>query len=497
MTKTKRAEHLRSVAAAIVRQLPLLKAPWQTPWEAGLPRNLVSQKPYRGCNAVWLMTRASECGYRDPRWGTFLQINQAGGTVRKGERGKPILFIKSHFVADPMAGLFGEDSEVWKVVPKLRKQIQYWAEYRVFNVEQAVGLELPSIPAKDWRPHVQAEDVIRSIGVPIVHSTRHTEATYYPGRDVIHVPPRAVFPTADSYYRTVLHELAHATGHPSRMKRECMRDGTKKTLSRSPRACRQATGLGLAASAARAGCRGNMNRIWSKGRIYRDRQERYTDAHSGREITRLTGYLGHSWQLYFTHPVPGGRRRRACGQVGAREREQLLPLRTRFRGAGATHRLHGAEAVRGMPVAGHHPPVLLARCHAEGAGPRRSAGPAGQRGAGADAPQLRLPDQRHRRRHLRVRPAHGQPRGPAGELLPAVRTSARSQLVRIDVAGGDIKVLHEDRRYITHVNTSSTRSDLLTVCHEGPWECVEQSIWGLNVETERCGRSDHSTASIR
>ena len=39
-----------------------------------------------------------------------------------------------------------------------------------------------------------------------------------------------------------------------------------------------------------------------KGKIYRDRQVRYTDSRNGREITRLTGYLGHSWQLYFTHP---------------------------------------------------------------------------------------------------------------------------------------------------------------------------------------------------
>ena len=197
-----------------------------------MPRNLVSQKAYRGCNAVWLMTRESECGYLDPRWGTFLQIKKAGGMVRKQERGTPVLFIKSHYVADPMADFLGEDSEVWQVVPKLRKQIQYWAEYRVFNVEQTIGLELSSIPAKRWRPHVQAENVIRGIDVPIVHSTRHTEATYYPGKDVIHVPPREIFPTADSYYRTLLHELAHATGHPSRMKRECMKDGTKKTLSK-------------------------------------------------------------------------------------------------------------------------------------------------------------------------------------------------------------------------------------------------------------------------
>lgn len=228
---TKRDKHIRNVAEAIVRQIELLEAPWQRPWETGLPRNFVSDIPYRGCNAVWLMSRSADNDYHDPRWGTYLQINQAGGRVMQGERSTPILFIKSHFIADPMAGLLDDDSEIWRVVPKNRRKIQFWAEHRVFNVEQTVGLELPLIIRKDWMAHKQAESVIRSSGVTIVHSTRHTEATYFPGRDEIHLPPREVFPTADSYYRTVLHELAHATGHPSRMKRECMKDGTKQALS--------------------------------------------------------------------------------------------------------------------------------------------------------------------------------------------------------------------------------------------------------------------------
>jgi oligogalacturonide lyase len=37
-----------------------------------------------------------------------------------------------------------------------------------------------------------------------------------------------------------------------------------------------------------------------KGRVYRDRPFRYRDRHSGREVRRLTDYLGHSSHLYFT-----------------------------------------------------------------------------------------------------------------------------------------------------------------------------------------------------
>ena len=40
----------------------------------------------------------------------------------------------------------------------------------------------------------------------------------------------------------------------------------------------------------------------SKGRVWNDPQFRYEDAFSGREIVRLTDYLGHSSHLYFTDP---------------------------------------------------------------------------------------------------------------------------------------------------------------------------------------------------
>ena len=44
-----------------------------------------------------------------------------------------------------------------------------------------------------------------------------------------------------------------------------------------------------------------------KGKTYRDPQFRYEDAYSGREILRLTDYLGHSNHFYFTDPcwIPG------------------------------------------------------------------------------------------------------------------------------------------------------------------------------------------------
>ena len=48
-----------------------------------------------------------------------------------------------------------------------------------------------------------------------------------------------------------------------------------------------------------------------------------------------------------------------------------------------------------------------------------------------------------------------------------------SQIVRIEIDTGKQDVIHEDRRYLGHVNASPTQPDLLTFCHEGPWNLVD------------------------
>jgi antirestriction protein ArdC len=44
-------------------------------------------------------------------------------------------------------------------------------------------------------------------------------AVYFPARDEIFVPPRTWFASTAAYYSTVLHEIAHWTGHGTRLGR--------------------------------------------------------------------------------------------------------------------------------------------------------------------------------------------------------------------------------------------------------------------------------------
>lgn len=58
-----------------------------------------------------------------------------------------------------------------------------------------------------------------------------------------------------------------------------------------------------------------------------------------------------------------------------------------------------------------------------------------------------------------------------------------SRVMRVDVDTGEVDILHEENYWIGHVNTSPTRANLLTFCHEGPWHEVDQRIWGLDTQT--------------
>ena len=68
----------------------------------------------------------------------------------------------------------------------------------------------------DLLPSVQA--LIRNSGADIRFGGG--EAYYAPLADYVAVPPQAAFPEPINWYRTMLHELGHWTGHTSRLNRD-------------------------------------------------------------------------------------------------------------------------------------------------------------------------------------------------------------------------------------------------------------------------------------
>ncbi len=57
---------------------------------------------------------------------------------------------------------------------------------------------------------------------------------------------------------------------------------------------------------------------------------------------------------------------------------------------------------------------------------------------------------------------------------------------KIPLAGGEPQPVHEDHYWLGHFNASPKLANIMTFCHEGPWNKVDNRIWGLNHETGEC-----------
>src|SRR6266851_3305907 len=91
------------VSARIIAELEGGAAPWVKPWAAtagqNVPQNAVTNRPYSGCNVV-LLWMAQAAAYRTPRFLTYKQALELGGSVRKGQHGYTVFFVKRLQVQD-------------------------------------------------------------------------------------------------------------------------------------------------------------------------------------------------------------------------------------------------------------------------------------------------------------------------------------------------------------------------------------------------------------
>lgn len=216
-----RQDAYQDVTDRIVAALEAGTVPWHQPWRSTGGQRSYAGRPYRGVN-VWLLELAAmdKC-YTDPRWVTFNKCKDAGGSVRKGERGTVVYFWKRSVVPD----LFAEPDDDGE---QPTRSVFWMRAYHVFNVEQCEGLDA-------WVPVERHEDtdgvVARTEWSRVVASylerggpkLQHggDRACYSPSRDTVTVPRCEAFEsTGGAYYGTLFHELAHSTGHRSRLDRD-------------------------------------------------------------------------------------------------------------------------------------------------------------------------------------------------------------------------------------------------------------------------------------
>jgi antirestriction protein ArdC len=192
--------------------------PWRRPWSAsGLPRNLVSKKPYRGINVFLL----SATKYVSPFWLTMRQANEIGGSVHKGEHSQIVVFWKVDQI--PNADSHG-DSEEMEADEQARRRfvLRY---YRLFNLEQcelpqAVLDKLPKIETHQHDPIEAAERIIAGMPHSPEIQRAGSKAFYSSITDRVTLPARELFISAEEEVATRLHEYSHATGSPKRLNRK-------------------------------------------------------------------------------------------------------------------------------------------------------------------------------------------------------------------------------------------------------------------------------------
>lgn len=211
------------ITDSILRHLERGVVPWRQPWESratGAPPRNVRGTPYRGVNVVLLRAQAMACGYTSPVWLTFRQARQLGGHVRRGEKGAPVVFRRFVERGERVEEADGETRERIRRVPLARL-------YHVFNVAQTEGTGL-SAEAPERAPEPEriaaAEARVAAYPDPPRIEEGGDRAFYVPSRDLIQLPKREQFHAPERRYSTLLHELAHSTGHARRLAREGITD---------------------------------------------------------------------------------------------------------------------------------------------------------------------------------------------------------------------------------------------------------------------------------
>lgn len=208
--------------------------------------NPISQKRYKGLNAFYLYALGEMHGYKDPRWLTFKQAKDLGANVKQGEHSANIFYwnlydksTKQSFSEETVKDLNEEERNKY-FEDNVRPVLKY---YQVFNAEQCDNMpeykrtaEQQSM-AEEERAQQNSviERVISNSSAPIFYGGN--QAYYNPGTDSIRLPEIENFKSMQDYYATALHEIAHSTGHESRLNRDIKNTfGTEKYAKEELRA---------------------------------------------------------------------------------------------------------------------------------------------------------------------------------------------------------------------------------------------------------------------
>lgn len=210
----------QEVTDAVIKALEEGTVIWQCPWnQVGLPKNITTNVNYRGWNLFLLNFHSMIKGYATPYYITYKQAQQLKGSIKKGEKGIRIIYW-----AQVELNKKSDDSTSQPVDETTKpRTIMVPKTYTVFNIAQTEGIEFPCFEAelRTESEIIEAcENVVTNMPNKPVIRKNGTNAYYQPTTDTVVIPSLKRCKSNEGYYSTLFHELAHSTGHESRLNRK-------------------------------------------------------------------------------------------------------------------------------------------------------------------------------------------------------------------------------------------------------------------------------------
>lgn len=191
----------------IIKILESGNIPWKKPWIGGnAPSNLVSKKAYRGINSIVLGFSPFA---KTPYWLTLNQCKQLGGWVQDLKHPTLIVFYA-----------FRDYEKTDKKGVVKTEKVPMLKHYYVYNSSQCTGLKLPETKTFEHAPIPAAYSVVEKyLTKEKIQVSDGGRCSYSPSSDSITMVPVTQFPKIEEFYSTMFHEMAHSTGHQTRLKR--------------------------------------------------------------------------------------------------------------------------------------------------------------------------------------------------------------------------------------------------------------------------------------
>ena len=226
MAKTrKKTDKFKLVADQLLALLEAGTKPWTKGWATTPYCNAHSGHRYSGFNPVLAETSVMTHGYRTTLFLGFKQAKDLGLKMTKGSKAT-WLRVGGTGKKEEVDAETGETKEkfyrfgTWLAVYNLDCFTDEDADVKIADLVKRYQCESnPGPRIEDAEALIAAQQAKVVVG--------GNRACYMPKKDQIHMPPYESFSSAEAYYATLIHELSHRTGHPSRLARELK--GDKKT----------------------------------------------------------------------------------------------------------------------------------------------------------------------------------------------------------------------------------------------------------------------------